>query len=136
MNEYNHRAIEEIMCLSRCYALIIYVARPGNGQHRVVVDVMVNDLLPIWCRGYRLCLLDGMLHVVPDYDASKRTLKLTKKGLTRCVEFDALSSEGGSSATIAINLTALEKESPRASRNHAWITDLARLRASLDAQLA
>src|SRR3546814_10121710 len=30
----NHHAVENIMCLSRCDALMVYVARPGTGKNR------------------------------------------------------------------------------------------------------
>lgn len=97
-NEHNHRVIEEIMRLSKCDALVVYVAFSGNGPNRVVVDIAIDGLVPVWFREYRPCLLDGVLHFVPDYDASKPTFKLTKKGLTRSLDFDALSSDDGSSA--------------------------------------
>jgi len=89
-NEQNHRVIEEIMRLSKCDALIVYVACPGNGPNRVVVDIAIDGLVPAWFREYRPCLLNGVLHFVPDHDASKPTFKLTKKGLTRSIDFEAL----------------------------------------------
>ena len=99
VNEHNHRVIEEIMRLSKCDALVVYVALSGNGPNRVVVDIAIDGPVPVWFQEYRPCLLDGVLHFVPDHDASKPTFKLSKKGLTRSLDFDALSSDGGYSAT-------------------------------------
>src|SRR3546814_417273 len=39
----NHHAVENIMCLSRCDALMVYVVRPGTGKNRVVVDIGIQD---------------------------------------------------------------------------------------------
>jgi len=33
-----------------------------------------------------------VLHLAPDHDASKPTFRLTKRGLKRSIEFDALGS--------------------------------------------
>lgn len=93
VNEINHRVIEETMCLSKCDALVVYVAHPGNGPNRVVVDIAIDGLVPVWFREYRPCLLDGVLHFVPDNDASKPAFKLTKRGLTRSTDFDALKQD-------------------------------------------
>lgn len=92
-NKHDHDVIEEIMCMAKCDALIVYVARPGNGHNRVVVDVAIDGFVAVWYRGYRPCLLDGVLHFVPDYDASKPTFKLTKRGLTRSTNFDAFKQD-------------------------------------------
>lgn len=93
VNDHNHCVIEEIMCLSKCDALIVCVARPGNGPNRVVVDIAIDGLVPVWFREYRPCLLDGVLHFVPDHNASKPAFKLTKRGLTRSTDFDALKQD-------------------------------------------
>jgi hypothetical protein len=93
VNEHNQRGIEEIMRLSKCDALIVYVSRPGNGPNRVVVNIAIDGLVPIWFREFRPCLLDDALHFVPDYDASKPVFKLTKRGLTRSTDFDALKQD-------------------------------------------
>src|SRR3546814_3890307 len=54
----NHHAVENIMCLSRCDALMVYVARPGTGKNRVVVDIGIHGLVPVWHREYRPCRID------------------------------------------------------------------------------
>ena len=89
-NRYDHSMVEENLCPSKCDALIVNVARPGNGLNRVVVDIAIDGLIPVWFREYRPCLLDGVLHFVPDHDASKPTFKLTNCGLTRSTNFDSL----------------------------------------------
>ena len=90
----DHHAVEDIMGLSRCDALMVYVAGPWTGKNRAVVDIGVHGLVPVWHREYRLCLIEGVLHFVPDQDASKPAFKLTKRGLKKAVDFDALSAEG------------------------------------------
>ena len=90
----DHHAVEDIMGLSRCDALMVYVARPGTGKNRVVVDIGVHGLVPVWHREYRPCLIEGVLHLVPDQDASKPAFKLTRLGLKQATDFDALSAEG------------------------------------------
>lgn len=90
----DHHAVEDIMGLSRCDALMVYVARPGTGKNRVVVDIGVHGLVPVWHREYRPCLIEGVLHLVPDQDASGPAFKLTRHGLKQAVDFDALSPEG------------------------------------------
>src|SRR3546814_3925174 len=54
----DHLAVEDIMGLSRCDALMIYVARPRTGKNRVVVDIGIHGLVPVWHREYRPCLID------------------------------------------------------------------------------
>ena len=88
-----HHAVEDIMCLSRCDALMVHVARPGTGANRVVVDIGIHGLVPVWHCEYRPCLIGGVLHFVPDQDASKPAFKLTRRGLKRAVDFDALNPE-------------------------------------------
>lgn len=90
----DRHAVEDIMCLSRCDALTVHVARPGTGENRVVVDIGIHGLVPVWHREYRPCLIEGVLHFVPDQDASGPTFKLTRHGLKRAVDFDALNPEG------------------------------------------
>lgn len=90
----DHHAVEDIMCLSRCDALMVYVARPGTGENRVVVDIGIHGLVPVWHREYRPCLIEDMLHFVPDQDASGPAFKLTRRGLKQAADFDALSAEG------------------------------------------
>lgn len=90
----NHHAVEDIMCLSRCDALMVYVARSGTGANRVVVDIGIHGLVPVWHCEYRPGLIEGVLHFVPDQDASKPAFKLTRRGLKRAVDFDALNPEG------------------------------------------
>ena len=90
----DHHAVEDIMCLSRCDALMVYVARPGAGKNRAVVDIGIHGLAPVWHREYRPCLIDRVLHFVPDQDASGPAFKLTRRGLQKAVDFDALNSEG------------------------------------------
>ncbi len=90
----DHHAVEDIMCLSRCDALMVHIARPGAAANRVIVDVGIHGLVPVWYREYRPCLIEGMLHFVPYQDASKPAFKLTRHGLKRAVDFDALSAEG------------------------------------------
>src|SRR3546814_16264940 len=77
----NHHAVENIMCLSRCDALMVYVARPGTGKNRVVVDIGIHGLVPVWPREYRPCLIDRVLNFVPDHDASGPAFQLTTRGL-------------------------------------------------------
>ena len=89
----DRHAVEDIMCLSRCDALMVHVARPGTGENRVVVDIGIHGLVPVWHREYRPCLIEGVLHFVPDQDASGPTFKLTRHGLKRAVDFDALNPE-------------------------------------------
>ena len=84
---------EDIMCLSRCDALMVYVARPETGKNRAVVDIGVHGLVPVWHRVYRPCLIEGVLHFVPDQDANGPIFKLTRHGLKQAVDFDALSPE-------------------------------------------
>lgn len=90
----NYHAVEDIMGLSRCDALMVYVARPGTGKNRAVVDIGIHGLVPVWHLEYRLCLIDRVLHFVPDQDASKPAFKLTRRGLKQAVDFDALNPEG------------------------------------------
>ena len=89
----HHHAVEDIMGLSRCDALMIYVARPETGANRAVVDIGIHGLVPVWHREYRPCLIEGVLHFVPGQDASKPTFKLTRRGLKQAAEFDALNPE-------------------------------------------
>lgn len=89
----DHHAVEDIMCLSRCDALMVYVARPGTGKNRVVVDIGIHGLVPVWRHEYRPCLIEGVLHFVPDQDASGPAFKLTRRGLKQAVDFDALNPE-------------------------------------------
>lgn len=89
----DHHAVEDIMCLSRCDALMVYVARPGTGKNRVVADIGIHGLIPVWHREYRPCLIEGTLHFVPDQDASKPVFKLTQRGLKQAVDFDAFDAE-------------------------------------------
>ena len=90
----DHHAVEDIMGLSRCDALMVYVARPGPGENRGVVDIGLNGLVPVWHREYRPCLIDRLLHFVPDQDASGPAFKLTKRGLKQAADFDALNPRG------------------------------------------
>ena len=90
----HHHAVEDIMGLSRCDALMVHVARPGTGANRVVVDIGIHGLVPVWHREYRPCLIDRVLHFVPDQDASKPAFKLSRRGLKQAVDFDALNPEG------------------------------------------
>lgn len=89
----DHHIVEDIMCLSRCDALLVRVARPSADEKRVLVDIGIDGLVPVWFREYRPCLIQRALHFVPDQDASKPAFKLTKHGLERAADFDALSSE-------------------------------------------
>ncbi|HET6526119.1 hypothetical protein [Sphingopyxis sp.] len=84
-----YQAVEDIMGLSRCDALMVYVARPGTGSNRVVVNIGIHGFVPLWHREYRPCLIEGVLHFVPDQDASKPAFKLTRRGLTQAADFDA-----------------------------------------------
>lgn len=88
-----HHAVEDIMGLSRCDALMVYVARPGTGKNRAVVDIGIHGLVPVWHREYRPCLIEGVLHLVPDQDASGPAFKLTRLGLKQAADFDALNPE-------------------------------------------
>ena len=89
----DHRAVEDVMCLSRCDALIVYVARPETGANRAVVDIGIHGLVPVWFREYRPCLIERALHFVPDQDASGPAFKLTRHGLKQAADFDALNPE-------------------------------------------
>ena len=89
----DHHAVEDIMCLSRCDALMVHVARPGAGKNRAVVDIGIHGLVPVWHCEYRPCLIEGMLHFVPDQDASGPAFKLTRRGLKQAADFDALNPE-------------------------------------------
>ena len=81
------------MGLSCCDALMIYVARPGTGKNRAVVDIGIHGLVPVWHREYRLCLNECVLHFVPGQDASKPMFKLTRRGLKQAADFDALNPD-------------------------------------------
>lgn len=83
-------AVANAMRLSRCDALIVQIARPSIGPKKVVVDVGIDGLVPVWYSEYRPCSLDGALHFVPDHDPGQPVFKLTKKGLTSSVDFDVL----------------------------------------------
>lgn len=67
----DHHIVEEIMCLSRCDAMMVRVARPSADEKRVLVDIGIDGLVPVWFREYRPCLIQRALHFVPDQDASK-----------------------------------------------------------------
>lgn len=90
----DHHDVEDIMGLSRCDALMVYVARPGTGKNRAVVDIGIHGLVPVWHREYRLCLIEGVLYFVPDQDASQPAFKLTRRGLKQAADFDALNPKG------------------------------------------
>src|SRR3546814_21123689 len=73
---------------------MIYVARPRTGKNRVVVDIGIHGLVPVGHREYRPCLIDRVLHFVPDQDASGPALQLTKRGMKHADAFDALNPHG------------------------------------------
>ena len=89
----DHHAVEDIMGLSRCDALMVYVARTGVAANRVIVDIGIHGLVPVWFREYRPRLIEGVLHFVPDHDASGPAFKLTRHGLKQAADFDALNPE-------------------------------------------
>lgn len=82
--------ITNAMRISRCDALIVQIARPSIGPKRVVVDIGVDGLVPVWYPEYRPCSLDGVLHFVSDDEPGRPIFKLTQKGLTSSVDFDVL----------------------------------------------
>ena len=89
-NGTDRSRVANAMCLSRCDALIIHISRPSIGPKKVVVDVGIDGLVPIWYCEYRPCSLDGVLHFVPDYDPGGPIFRLTQKGLMASVDFDGL----------------------------------------------
>src|SRR3546814_14994503 len=91
------------MCLSRCDALMVYVARPGTGKNRVVVDIGIHGLVPVWHREYRPCLIDRVLHFVPDQDASGPAFKLTKRGLKHAAALARKSVVSGNSVSVRVD---------------------------------
>ena len=82
--------VANAMRISRCDALIVQIARPRIGPRKVVVDIGVDGLVPVWYPEYRPCLLDGVLHFVPDHEPGGPIFRLTQKGLMSSVDFDVL----------------------------------------------
>lgn len=82
--------VTNAMRISRCDALIVQIARPRIGPRKVVVDIGVDGLVPVWYPEYRPCLLDGVLHFVPDQEPGGPIFRLTQKGLMSSVDFDVL----------------------------------------------
>jgi len=89
-NENHRPKVANAMRISRCDAVIVQIARPSIGPKKVIVDIGVDGLVPIWYEEYRPCSLDGVLHFVPDQDQGGPIFRLTQKGLTSSVEFDVL----------------------------------------------
>lgn len=89
-NGYDRSKVANAMCLSRCDALIVRISRPSIGAKKMILDVGIDGLTPIWYREYRPCLLDGSIHFVPDHDPGGPIFRLTQKGLTSSVDFDVL----------------------------------------------
>src|SRR3546814_10992890 len=72
---------------------MIYVARPRTGKNRVVVDIGIHGIVPVWHREYRPCLIDRVLHFFPDQDSSKPAFTLTRLVLKQADEVDALNPD-------------------------------------------
>ncbi|HJS12191.1 hypothetical protein [Sphingopyxis sp.] len=89
-NGNDRSTVSNAMGLSRCDALIVRVSRPSIGAKKIILDIGIDGLTPVWYHEYRPCSLDGALHFVPDHDPGKPIFRLTPKGLTSSVDFDAL----------------------------------------------
>src|SRR3546814_1045697 len=64
------------MQIARCDAVIVRISRPNSGPKKVVVDIGVDGLVPVWHNGYRPCALDGVLFLVPDHRSEEHTSEL------------------------------------------------------------
>ncbi len=84
-----HR-VANAMRISRCDAVIVQIARPSISSKKVIVDIGIDGLIPVWYNEYRPCSLDGVVHFVSDHDPGRPIFRLTKKGLTSSVDFDVL----------------------------------------------
>jgi len=89
-NGSDRHRVENAMCLSRCDALIVRISRPSIGPKKVICDVGIDGLTPVWYHEYRPCSLDGVLHFVPEHDPGGPIFRLTQKGLKASVDFDGL----------------------------------------------
>ncbi|KTE17795.1 hypothetical protein [Sphingopyxis sp. H115] len=78
------------MRIARCDAVIVRISRPSIGPKKVVIDIGIDGLVPVWHNEYRPCSLDGVLHFVPDHDPGGPIFRLTQKGLISSVDFDVL----------------------------------------------
>lgn len=82
--------VANAMRISRCDAVIVRISRPSIGPKKVILDIGVDGLVPVWYPEYRPCLLDGVLHFVPDHEPGGPIFRLTQKGLMSSVDFDVL----------------------------------------------
>lgn len=82
--------VANAMRKSRCDAVIVRISRPRIGPKKVVVDIGIDGLTPVWYNEYRPCSLDGVMHFVPDYEQGGPIFRLTQKGLMSSVDFDVL----------------------------------------------
>lgn len=82
--------VANAMRISRCDAVIVRISRPSMGSKKVVADIGIDGLTPVWYNEYRPCSLDAVLHFVPDCDPRGPIFRLTQKGLTSSVDFDML----------------------------------------------
>lgn len=82
--------VANAMRISRCDAVIVRISRSSIGSKKVILDIGVDGLVPVWYNEYRPCSLDGVLHFVPDHEPGGPIFRLTQKGLMSSVDFDVL----------------------------------------------
>ena len=58
----DHHVVEDIMGLSRCDALMVYVARPGTGANRVVVESHDFGGIHVLANSLEHFLVQGLVH--------------------------------------------------------------------------
>ena len=90
----DRRKVENVMCMSQCDAIIVNIVPQAAGLRKIMFDIGIDGLTPVWHSEYCSRVVDGGLFFVPGRDPSGPLFKLTKQGLKSSEDFDGMRFNG------------------------------------------
>ena len=86
--------VEDVMRMSQCDAIIVYVVRQGSGPRKILFEIGIDGLVSVWHSEYSSRIVDGDLFFMPGQDPGGPLFKLTKQGLKSSADFDGMRFNG------------------------------------------
>ncbi|OWR00173.1 hypothetical protein CDQ91_05220 [Sphingopyxis witflariensis] len=90
----DRRKVEAAMCMARCDAIIISLVPQISGPRKILFEIGIDGLTPVWHSEYVSRGVDGGLYFVPGHDPSGPLFKLTKQGLKSSADFGGIRFSG------------------------------------------
>lgn len=90
----DRQKIEKVMCMSQCDAIVMHIIPKAGGPRKIMFEIGIDGLVPVWHSEYSSRIVDGDLFFVPDGDPGGPLFKLTKQGLKSSADFDGMRFNG------------------------------------------